>query len=136
MTTTTTRALAPVIAFQSIAGAPVLVHDVTAGTADPDLSDYKHTVTCTGCLEVKGNGMPRLRLQEAREWGNKHAGQCRALPQGMDAGQAAADALRAIYGHAVYARSGGDEGWSAFLAEDWEHLVPAEVRARLGIDND
>lgn len=45
-------------------------------------------------------------------------------------------ALTAIYAHMVEANRGGDEWAAEFLVEDWPHLVPEEVRAQLGIDND
>lgn len=61
------------------------------------------------------------------------------MPGAVPPVQPAADALgalRAIHGHAVYARSGGDEMFAEFLAEDWPALVPAGVRALLGTDDD
>lgn len=61
------------------------------------------------------------------------------MPGAIPPAQPAADALgalRAIHGHAVYARSGGDEMFAEFLAEDWPALVPADVRALLGTDDD
>jgi hypothetical protein len=48
----------------------------------------------------------------------------------------AGDALRGIYGRLAECRSGGDEWASEFLAEDWDYLVPEDLRRSLGIDDD
>lgn len=45
-------------------------------------------------------------------------------------------ALLAIYERLVYARREGDEWAAEFLTEEWPNLVPEEVRAQLGIDDD
>lgn len=45
-------------------------------------------------------------------------------------------ALLAIYERLVYARREGDEWAAEFLTEEWPNLVPEEVRALLGIDDD
>lgn len=59
-----------------------------------------------------------------------------AVPPAQPAAAAMSGALRAIHERMVYARRGGDEGASEFLAEEWPQLVPAEVRALLGTDED
>lgn len=45
-------------------------------------------------------------------------------------------ALLAIHERLVYARGEGDEWAAEFLTEEWPDLVPEEVRAQLGINDD
>lgn len=46
------------------------------------------------------------------------------------------DALRAIHERLIYARREGAEWASEFLTEEWPDLVPENVRAMLGLDDE
>jgi hypothetical protein len=62
-----------VIRYPNLSGAHVTV------TEAPGTSEYRHSATCTGCLEARGTS--GTWLDTARTWASEHAATCRALPQ-------------------------------------------------------
>jgi hypothetical protein len=95
-TTDTARELAPVITYRNLAGAPVIVHDMTTAPADPDLRGHHFNATCGGCLSECRVMHPYTDLREGREWASKHASTCRALPQITTASEAQREAYATL----------------------------------------
>lgn len=75
---------AVLIRYPNLSGALVTVRvaDHPRGTANispsPTLNRYAE---CSGCGDTRASVERGVRLDEARTWANKHAAECRALPQ-------------------------------------------------------
>jgi hypothetical protein len=74
------------IRYRGQGGALVLVAE-TATPRRPDHPHDRYYARCTGCLDHLDGLLP-ADLHRARDWADKHAAACRALPQPDDTREA------------------------------------------------